>query len=91
MIEDQSTEKSFILEDLTGLSFLIASDLCTCFATQIVLCCSSHHKAFMKVSIISELIINDDEAQKQHLLAFEECIEDDKLSSEDFASILDNV
>lgn len=91
VVGDQSSGKSSLLEGLTGLSFPIASDLCTRFATQIVLRRSVLNEASVKVSIIPGPIANGDEAQKQHLLAFEERIEGHELSSEEFASILDNV
>ena len=91
VVGDQSSGKSSLLEGLTGLSFPIASDLCTRFATQIVLRRSPRNEAAVKVSIIPGPIANSDEAQKQHLLAFEERIEGHELSSDEFASILDKV
>ena len=91
MVGDQSSGKSSLLEGLTGLSFPIASDLCTRFATQIVLRRSSPHEASVKVSIIPGPTANNDEAQKQHLLAFEKIIEGHELSSQEFASILNDV
>ncbi len=91
MVGDQSSGKSSLLEGLTGLSFPIASDLCTRFATQIVLRRCPRHEASVKVSIIPGPVANGDEAQKQHLLAFEKRIEGHELSPEEFALILDNV
>ncbi|RDW67405.1 dynamin family protein [Aspergillus mulundensis] len=52
VVGDQSSGKSSLLEGLTGLSFPVASDLCTRFATQIVLRRAPEHDAGARITII---------------------------------------
>lgn len=91
MVGDQSSGKSSLLEGLTGLSFPIASDLCTRFATQIVLHRSTNVKASIRVSIVPGPSSLDDEYQKNHLLKFNMEKDLDDLKGPKFAWILDEV
>ena len=91
VVGDQSSGKSSLLEGLTGLSFPIASDLCTRFATQIVLRRAPDEESSIKVSIIPGPTANGDEAEKQKLSKFGRSIQGHDLRSEDFASVLDEV
>ena len=76
---------------MTGISFPIASDLCTRYATQIVLRRTSAENACIKISILPGPTANGDEARQTHLLGFNRAIEGQEFSSEQFASILDDV
>ena len=76
---------------MTGLSFPIASDLCTRFATQIVLRRVLAENASVKVSIIPGAAAGVDEKQRQHLPKFELGSQGHDLSAEGFAEILDQV
>lgn len=91
MIGDQSSGKSSLLEGLTGLSFPIASDLCTRFATQIVLHRTPGGKAMVKASIVPGPSSLDDEIQKRRLLEFDMQMDADELSGPKFAWVLDEV
>ncbi|KAL6879909.1 P-loop containing nucleoside triphosphate hydrolase protein [Trichoderma longibrachiatum] len=88
VVGDQSSGKSSLLEGLTGLSFPIASDLCTRFATQIVLQRTPGGKAAVKASIVPGASSRDDEEQKRRLLEFDTQMDADELSGPKFASIL---
>lgn len=91
MVGDQSSGKSSLLEGVTGLSFPIASDLCTRFATQIVLHRTPREKALVKASIVPGLSSLHNEAQKRRLLEFDMQIDADELSGAKFAWVLDEV
>lgn len=88
---DQSSGKSSVLEGLTGLSFPIASDLCTRFATQIVLRRTPCEKARVKASIVPGSSALDNEEEKERLLSFSFEEELENLSGSKFAWILDEV
>ncbi|KAK3045424.1 hypothetical protein LTR09_012975 [Extremus antarcticus] len=89
VVGDQSSGKSSLLEGLTGLSFPIASELCTRFATQIVLRRSPTDQGSVKVSILPGPTAINDESQKSHLQSFAREIEGCSLSAADFENILD--
>jgi hypothetical protein len=91
VVGDQSSGKSSLLEGLTGLSFPVASDLCTRHATQIVLRRTTAHEAAIRVSIISgpSSISNTDE--KARLDKFARCIKENASSADEFSGILDEV
>lgn len=91
MVGDQSSGKSSLLEGLTGLSFPIASDLCTRFATQIVLHRTPGGKALVKASIVPGPSSLDNEARKTRLLEFDMQMDADELSGSKFAWVLDEV
>lgn len=71
VVGDQSSGKSSVLEGLTGLSFPIASDLCTRFATQIVLRRAPANEAAVRVTIIPGPSAQADEKTKDRLSSFE--------------------
>ncbi len=70
MVRDQSSSKSSLLEGLTSLSFPIASDLCTRFATQIVLRRAPREKTIVKATIVPGPSSLNDNTQKKRLLDF---------------------
>lgn len=74
-----------MLEGLTGLNFPIASELCTRFATQIVLRRATDGEGSVKVSILPGPSANNDENQKLHLNKFARTIEGGELSADLFA------
>lgn len=88
---DQSSGKSSLLEGLTGLAFPIASDLCTRFATQIVLRRTPAEQANVKVSIIPgpEALTNDH--LKKYLAGFKHTSESAEFGAEEFAGLLGSV
>ncbi|TQV90207.1 dynamin [Cordyceps javanica] len=86
---DQSSGKSSLLEGLTGLSFPIASDLCTRFATQMVLQRTPGEKTTVKATIIPGPSSLDDDEQKKHLLDFGMEMDADELNGPKFAWLLD--
>ncbi|KZF23237.1 hypothetical protein L228DRAFT_245976 [Xylona heveae TC161] len=90
VVGDQSSGKSSVLEGLTGLSFPVASDLCTRFATQIVLRRTPAAEESVKVSIIPGPTTLDDEEAKDHLLEFEKTFEKIDFDREIFSKILDD-
>ena len=71
VVGDQSSGKSSLLEGLTGISFLVASDLCARFATQIVLRRAPADVAGVKIGIIPGPSAQANEATKTRLLGFE--------------------
>ncbi|KAK3175449.1 hypothetical protein K4F52_010257 [Lecanicillium sp. MT-2017a] len=90
VVGDQSSGKSSLLEGLTGLSFPIASDLCTRFATQIVLHRThGETKSCVKATIVPGPSSLADDEQKKQLLEFEIEMDADQLSGSRFAWILD--
>ncbi|BCR91453.1 dynamin family protein [Aspergillus chevalieri] len=89
VVGDQSSGKSSLLEGLTGLSFPVASELCTRFATQIVLRRAPASEAAVSVSIIPGPAANADEATKKKLLEFERTMEAKDFGAAQFSAILD--
>ncbi|KAJ5971779.1 uncharacterized protein N7479_001697, partial [Penicillium vulpinum] len=74
VVGDQSSGKSSLLEGLTGLSFPVASDLCTRFATQIVLRRSPEGEGQARITIIPGPTSRLDETLNQNLLTFEKTL-----------------
>jgi len=92
VVGDQSNGKSSLLEALTGLSFPIASDLCTRYATQIVLRRSRLEDAGAKISIIpGRKAQTDDDEMKGHHLSFEQSLPLDQFGVAGFTCIFDEV
>jgi GTPase SAR1 family protein len=91
VVGDQSSGKSSVLEGLTGLSFPIASDLCTRFATQIVLRCAPAHEAQVKITIIPGPDAQGDEETLDALLGFERILTIEDFDTERFQEIFDEV
>lgn len=91
VVGDQSSGKSSLLEGLTGLSFPIASDLCTRFATQIVLRRTATEEARVKVSIIPGPEAQGNETQKAYLKAFRHTSSNAEFGPEEFEGLLSNV
>ena len=89
MVGDRSSGKSSLLEGLTGLSFPIASDLCTRFATQIVLRRAPASEAAVSISIIPGPAANTNDEVKKKLLSFGRKMEAGAFGSVEFSSILD--
>lgn len=89
VVGDQSSGKSSLLEGLTGLSFPIASDLCTRFATQIVLRRAPAEDAEVKVTIIPGPSAQADEEIKERLIRFERKLSSDEFGNEEFQNIFD--
>ncbi|KAL2825068.1 P-loop containing nucleoside triphosphate hydrolase protein [Aspergillus cavernicola] len=89
VVGDQSSGKSSLLEGLTGLSFPVASDLCTRFATQIVLRRVSADESEARITIIpGPSSILDDNAEER-LRGFERVLAADQFDSDEFAKIFD--
>jgi GTPase SAR1 family protein len=91
VVGDQSSGKSSLLERLTGLSFPVASDLCTRFATQIVLRRAQVTEAEVKITIIPGPTAQADEKVKEFLLSFEQKLAADEFGSKEFEDIFDEV
>jgi GTPase SAR1 family protein len=91
VVGDQSSGKSSVLEGLTGLSFPIASDLCTRFATQIVLRRAPAHEAQVKITIIPGPDAQGDEETLDALLGFERILTIEDFDTERFQEIFDEV
>lgn len=91
VVGDQSSGKSSLLEGLTGLSFPVASDLCTRHATQIVLRRVPAHEAAIRISIIPGPSSIDNADEKERLGKFARCIKTTAFGADEFASILDEV
>ncbi|KAL4939601.1 hypothetical protein BDV06DRAFT_224873 [Aspergillus oleicola] len=89
VVGDQSSGKSSLLEGLTGLFFPIASDLCTRFATQIVLRRAQIHEAGAKITIIPGPTAQMDEALEKKLRGFERLLSDDQFGSDEFGRVFD--
>ncbi|KAL4782886.1 P-loop containing nucleoside triphosphate hydrolase protein [Aspergillus varians] len=87
VVGDQSSGKSSLLEGLTGISFPVASDLCTRFATQIVLRRAPSHEAKARITIIPGPSSKLDEDLEQELEAFERELDADQFSSDEFADV----
>ncbi len=90
IIGDQSTRKSFLHEKLTGLSFSIASDLCTRFATQIVLRRAQDEDVGVKVTIISNPSAQSIKI-KTRLLRSKQEVLTKNFDSKEFQNIFDEV
>lgn len=71
VVGDQSSGKSSLLRGLTGVSFLVASDLCIPFATQIGLRRALVDAAGVKIGTIPGPSAQVNEATKTRLLGFE--------------------
>jgi GTPase SAR1 family protein len=91
VVGDQSSGKSSLLEGLTGLSFPVASDLCTRFATQIVLRRAPADEAGVKITIIPGPSAQANENVKESLLGFERNHAVDEFGNEEFARIFNEV
>ncbi|OJD21879.1 hypothetical protein ACJ73_06779 [Blastomyces percursus] len=89
VVGDQSSGKSSLLEGLTGLSFPIASDLCTRFATQIVLRRAPAEEAIARVTIIPGPNGHGNEQMKEHPLSFERILAADEFDAQAFGSVFD--
>ncbi|KAL5372019.1 hypothetical protein PMIN02_012705 [Paraphaeosphaeria minitans] len=87
VVGDQSSGKSSLLEGLTGLSFPVASDLCTRFATQIVLRRAPAHEAQVKITIIPGPDAQGDEETLDFLLSFTKTLSAEEFDSERFQEI----
>jgi hypothetical protein len=91
VVGDQSSGKSSLLEGLTGLSFPVASDLCTRFATQIVLRRAPASEAEVRITIIPGPDAQGDEEALDALLAFDKTLSAEEFDSERFQEIFDEV
>jgi GTPase SAR1 family protein len=91
VVGDQSSGKSSLLEALTGLAFPIASNLCTQFATQIILCQASSEDAEVKITIIPGPMAQMNDEVKECLLNFERKLPVDQFSLMEFTQIFDEV
>jgi hypothetical protein len=80
-----------VLEGLTGLSFPVASDLCTRFATQIVLRRAPASEAEVRITIIPGPDAQSDEETLDTLLAFERTVSIEEFDTARFRSIFDEV
>ncbi|QGA20940.1 hypothetical protein EYB26_008650 [Talaromyces marneffei] len=89
VVGDQSSGKSSLLEGLTGISFPVASDLCTRFATQIVLRRAPEDAAGVKIRIIPGPSAQADEAAKARLLGFERELSASEFDNQKFLAIFD--
>ncbi|KAH8693853.1 P-loop containing nucleoside triphosphate hydrolase protein [Talaromyces proteolyticus] len=89
VVGDQSSGKSSLLEGLTGVSFPVASDLCTRFATQIVLRRAPKDDAGVVITIIPGPSAQADEAEKARLLSFERKLSADGFDNQKFLDIFD--
>lgn len=91
MVGDQSSGKSSVLEGLTGLSFPVASDLCTRYATQIVLRRAPASDAGARISIIPGPSSQADSKVLERLQSFERRLAADDFDLECFRRVLDEV
>jgi hypothetical protein len=91
VVGDQSSGKSSLLEGLTGLSFPIASDLCTRHTTQIVLRRASSEDAAVKITIIPGPTAQMNEEVTERLLSFERKLPVDQFGPTEFTRIFDEV
>ncbi|EPS35254.1 hypothetical protein H072_11594 [Dactylellina haptotyla CBS 200.50] len=90
VVGDQSSGKSSLLEGLTEISFPVASDLCTRFATQIVLRRTDDDDGHVRASIIPGPDSSYDEEVKARLLGFQTSLTESEFGPESFAKILDD-
>ena len=77
-----------MLEGITELAFPVAGDVCTRFATQLVLRRSPAHEASGKVSIIPGPSSASNESAKQHLDSFQRTIDAASFDGRDLGKIL---
>ncbi|KAF4207309.1 hypothetical protein CNMCM8927_003583 [Aspergillus lentulus] len=89
VVGDQSSGKSSVLEALTGLSFPIASDLCTRHATQIELRRASAEDAAVKITIIPGPTARMNDEVKERLLNFERRLPVEQFGPAEFTRIFD--
>ncbi|KAF3210236.1 hypothetical protein TWF106_010767 [Orbilia oligospora] len=89
VVGDQSSGKSSLLEGLTEISFPVASDLCTRFATQIVLRRADDDEGHVRASIIPGADANLDLDLRDKLLEFQFSLTEAEFGPESFAKILD--
>ncbi|KAK6523000.1 hypothetical protein TWF281_002423 [Arthrobotrys megalospora] len=89
VVGDQSSGKSSLLEGLTEISFPVASDLCTRFATQIVLRRADDDEGHVRASIIPGVDANFDPDARERLLEFQVSLTEAEFGPESFAKILD--
>ncbi|CAG8424117.1 unnamed protein product [Penicillium salamii] len=89
VVGDQSSGKSSLLEGLTGLSFPVASDLCTRFATQIVLRRAPEGEGQAKITIIPGPTSRLDETLNQNRLEFERRLAAADFGCQEFEDIFD--
>ncbi|EGE85984.2 hypothetical protein BDDG_08929 [Blastomyces dermatitidis ATCC 18188] len=89
VVGDQLSGKSSLLEGLTGLSFSIASNLCTRFVMQIVLRRAPAEEAIARVTIIPGPNGHGNEQMKEHLLSFERTLAADEFDAQAFGSVFD--
>ncbi|KAL5334146.1 P-loop containing nucleoside triphosphate hydrolase protein [Aspergillus crustosus] len=89
VVGDQSSGKSSLLEGLTGLSFPVASDLCTRFATQIVLRRAPADKAAARITIIPGPSSQVDERLKESLEKFERVLAIAEFGTDEFGRVFD--
>ena len=90
VVGDQSSGKSS-LEGLTGLSFPITSDLCTRFATQIVLHRTRSEDTRAEITIIPGPTAQANDELKAYLLAFQHNLSENEFNTEEFKDIFDKV
>lgn len=91
VIGDQSSGKSSLLEGLTDLSFPVASELCTRFATQIVLRRVPIEQSNVRITIIPGPTAQTDEEAKKRLAAFERDLMADDFGKAELQEIFDEV
>lgn len=91
VVGDQSSGKSSLLEGLTGLSFPVASELCTRFATQIVLRRAAAHDATVRVTIIPGPTAQADEEARDRLIGFERQLMPNEFDTAELQNIFDEV
>ncbi|KAI2823747.1 hypothetical protein CBS147321_11058 [Aspergillus niger] len=89
VVGDQSSGKSSLLEGLTGLSFPVAADLCTRFATQIVLRRTAEEDAGVRITIIPGPLAQANDELKAHLLGFERKLRLHDFGRAEFKDIFD--
>ena len=88
VVGDQSSGKSSLLEGITGLSFPVDSDICTRFATQIILRRSPPEEASATVTIIPGTGSVGDKAATKHLESFSRSLSANEFDGAKVAEIL---
>lgn len=83
--------KSSLLEGLTGLLFPVASDLCTRFATQIVLRRAPEGEGQARITIIPGPTSRLNKTLNQNLLAFEKTLAAADFGCQEFEDIFDEI
>lgn len=89
VVGDQSSGKSSLLEGLTGIKFPVATELCTRFATQIVLRRTNEEEVQVRATIIPS--DDNDEEIIEYLESFEIELPESSFTAERFKGILDQV